>query len=40
MTESPLADPHPEDEPDAEPKPGVNDPNPEGTGSDEPLTPL
>jgi hypothetical protein len=40
MTESPLADPHPEDEPDTEPKPGVNDPNPEGTGSDEPLTPL
>lgn len=33
--------PHePQPEPDTEAKPGVNDPNPAGTGSDEPLTPL
>ena len=38
MTNSPLDDPKPD--PDTEPKPGVNDPVPEGTGSDEPLTPL
>lgn len=37
MTE-PLQEPQPE--PDTEAKPGVNDPVPEGTGSDEPITPL
>jgi hypothetical protein len=34
---------HPEEpqpEPATEAKPGVNDPNPAGTGSDEPLTPM
>jgi hypothetical protein len=30
----------PTPEPDTEAKPGVNDPNPEGTGSDEPITNL
>ncbi|MCW2831401.1 MAG: hypothetical protein JWP31_2093 [Aeromicrobium sp.] len=43
MTESPLVDPKPETphtDPDTQPKPGVNDPVPEGTGTSEPLTPL
>lgn len=30
----------PQPDPSTEAKPGVNDPVPEGTGSDEPLTPL
>jgi hypothetical protein len=32
----PIHEPQPE--PATEAQPGVNDPNPEGTGSDEPLT--
>ena len=38
MTETPQDDP--QTEPDIEPKPGVNDPHPDGAGTDEPLTPM
>jgi hypothetical protein len=35
MTDMPT-----EPAPDTDPQPGVNDPDPDGAGSDEPLTPL